>query len=419
MKKVFLSLTCLILVGLFCFNLTACGNKTVKAENLMDEITAQTVSGKPADDDFIYSQMNFAVELFKRSTKKTGKENSLVSPLSVMLALAMLTNGAEGETKVQLEKVLGRDISSLNEYLFSYVKGLPSEEKYMLEIANSIWLRDNDAKFKVERSFLQTNADYYGADVFSSPFNEQTVKDINNWVYNNTDGMIDKVIDEINNENLAYLINALVFDAEWQNKYEKDQVRNGVFHSGRGEDKKVEMMESVVSKYVELENASGFIRDYKDLKYSFVALLPNEEISVEEFIDSLNAQALHEAIENCQPYSVSTSIPKFEYNYEIKLKDVLKQMGMIDSFDLYDADFSKFGSYDGGNIYVGEVIHKTKITVAEKGTKAGAVTVVEMEGCTSAGPNYEKIVRLDRPFVYLIVDNDAKLPLFIGSVNEI
>ena len=194
---------CILVLGLIALNLTACAPK-VQAADLMAGITGNKVQGKAADDRFIGNTADFSLELFKRSVAE--KENSLVSPLSVLLALAMTANGADSETlaEMEMEAVLGKDISleDLNEYLYTYVKHLPSEKNSRLSIANSIWFRDDENRFTVERDFLQKNADYYNAAAYKAPFDNQTLKDINTWVQEKTENMIDKILDEINEDGL-------------------------------------------------------------------------------------------------------------------------------------------------------------------------------------------------------------------------
>ncbi len=412
--KVYLSLLLLCAMAL---NFTGCTVKA-KAANLLDGITATKVNERLFDESFIASNADFSLKVFKKSIKEN--ENSLISPLSIMLALAMTANGADGQTKKEMEELLGGKIKldELNEYLYSYVKNLPSDKKYKLKIANSIWFRDNESQLTVEKDFLQTNANYYNAATYKSAFDNQTVNDINNWVKKNTDGMIGKILDEIDKNTVMYLINALAFDAEWDTIYEKQSVKDSIFHAINGSVRSVEMMSSKESQYIDAGKATGFIKNYKDGKYSFVALLPNEDIDINEYIASLTGEDFMLAISNAESATVSAQLPKFSFEYSIKMNDALSLLGMPTAFDKNSADFSKIGSSTNGNIFIGNVIHKTFISVDELGTKAGAVTKVEMN--TTSAPNMNiKYVKLDRPFVYAIIDNTTKLPFFIGTVMDI
>ena len=290
----------LLLVCVMIINLSGC--KKVYAADLMSGVKANSVSSKALDETFINSQMRLALELFKSSAKESENKNVLISPLSIQLALSMTANGAVGQTKMEMEKLLGGELSieELNQYLYSYVKSLPSEEKSKLEIANSIWWRDTEDILTVEKDFLQTNADYYGADAYKAPFDGQTVKDINDWVKEKTDGMIDSIVDEIDKFTMMYLINALVFDAEWENVYTKSDIRDGTFSSISGKKSVVPMMNSEEYKYLDDGKAVGFIKDYKDGKYSFAALLPNEDIGIYNYIKGQTTEGLLEILNNAK-----------------------------------------------------------------------------------------------------------------------
>ena len=198
----------------------------IRANNLMDDITPNKVNAPEGMEIQNSDLADFAVRLFKAS-EKNGK-NTLISPLSVLCALAMTANGAKGETRAQMESVLGMSVEELNFYIYSYMKNLPQGEKYKLSLANSIWFTD-DERFTVNQDFLQINADYYGADIFKAPFNKQTCKDINTWVKNKTDGMIPEILDEIPAGAIMYLVNALAFEAEWPEFYEESDVRDKKF----------------------------------------------------------------------------------------------------------------------------------------------------------------------------------------------
>lgn len=404
-----LMLICLMLAGMTSCSLT--GEK-VTAADLMNGINAGKVQGKAADDAFISAAADFSIKLFKKASG--DDKNSLVSPLSVVLALSMTANGADGETLSQMEKVLGGTISldDLNQYLYSYVNHLPSDKKSKLSIADSIWFRGDENRLQVQQSFLQKNADYYGAEAFRASFNNQTLKDINSWVSRNTDGMIDSIIDKIPPDAVMYLINAVAFDAEWKSIYNKDNVQDGTFTSIKGEKQSGKFMASDEFTYLDDGKAIGFMKDYAGENYSFAALLPNEGVDINDYLSQLTGSSFMAIINNAKNEAVSAVLPKFSYDYSIMLNDALISMGMSKAFDS-SADFSKLGTSSAGNIYIGQVMHKTFISVDEKGTRAGAATSVEMR---DTALQESHIVRLDRPFIYAIIDNSTGLPIFIGKL---
>ncbi len=415
-SRIFLTLTSIFLLLSMTLNLSGCMN-SFASDDLMKGIKANEVSGKETDDTFILAQTELALRLFKASANESKNENVLISPLSILLALAMTANGADGETRAEMEALLGGDIKleELNEYIYTYVNSLPSSKKAKLEIANSIWFRDSES-FTVEKNFLQTNADYYGAEIYKSAFDESTLDDINSWVEKNTDGMIDKILEEISSDSVMFLINALVFDAEWKNKYTDKSVWDGKFTSIAGEKRDIEFMHSSEYKYIHGNDAQGFIKDYKGSKYSFVALLPEENVDIYEYIESLSATSISKLLKNYSSREVNAAIPKFESEYSLNMNDILIDLGMPSAFESGTADFSKLGNSDLGNLYISEVTHKTYISVDENGTKAAAVTSVDVD---TESEDDSVTITLDRPFVYMIIDNETNLPIFIGAVTDI
>lgn len=410
--KVSLALISSLLLGAIAINMTGCAT-VVHGVDLMDGITPANVTAADDLDKNSADVADFALRLFKAAN--AGGENTLISPLSVLCALAMTANGANGQTREQMEAVLGMSVEELNIYLYSYMSALSEDE---LRLANSIWFTD-DERFTVNRDFLQTNADYYGAGAYKVPFDKQTLKDINNWVKDKTDGMIPEILDDIPDEAVMYLVNALAFESEWSEIYRENQVRVGQFIKEDGTVVEVDMMYGKDGEYLDDGRATGFIKQYSGGKYAFAALLPNEGISVSEYVNSLDGATLCALLASAKSTEVNTAIPKFDVEYDTEMSDVLKTMGMTDAFDFERADFSNLGRSTEGNICINRVIHKTYIQVGEKGTKAGAASVVEMVNKMSFRPDDAKQVYLNRPFVYMIIDCENDLPLFIGTAMDV
>ena len=399
-------MTSLLLVCAIVIGLAGCSTR-IKAMDLMKNIKPNTIKSM---DDLSANNVavtDFAVRLFQAS-EKSG-ENTLISPLSVLCALSMTANGAQGETLAQMERVLGMTTGELNLYLYSYMKNLPRGNKYKMNLANSIWFTDDDS-FTVNRSFLQSNADYYGAAIYQTPFNKQTCKDINNWIKRETDGMIPTMLDKVPSDAVMYLVNALAFEAEWMKIYEKNQVKEGTFTKEDGTRQDATFLNGTESLYLEDEQATGFMKKYNGGQYAFVALLPKDGISVSEYVAALDGADLHAMLSNPQHTTVYTTLPKFETEYDVEMSGILKGMGMPNAFNS-NADFSGISP---SGIYISRVLHKTFISVAERGTKAGAATAVEMN-CTGY-PQDPKEVYLDRPFVYMLVDLENNIPFFIGTL---
>ena len=422
MKKILRTAAAAITALSVLAGMTGCATRA-KAADLMDGVKAEHVIVRDKLDSFSTEVNDFAVRLFNACDKnaKDG-ENTLVSPISVLLALSMTANGARGETLAQLEDVLGLPAGKLNDFALLYMQkiGTSSEKAGTLELANSIWLK-TDPKFEVNRDFLQKNADYYSADIYSAPFDDSTVKKINTWVDKKTKGMIPSVLNTIPEEVIMYLINALSFEAEWIDPYIDYQVRDDRFVTSNGETKTVPFLHRTENNYLEDDNSTGFIKYYMFKRYAFVAILPNEGVIPEEYLQTLTGDHLTELLSNVENCEVRTSMPKFKTEYSADMSDILKEMGMPLAFDKAAADFSGLGTYDvDGNIFINSVIHKTFIQVDEKGTKAGAVTMIEA-GATSALSGdlpKPKEVYLTRPFIYMLIDCESNTPFFIGVMRN-
>lgn len=384
---------------------------------LSKDIQSQEIAGKDADESFVNGQTKFAVALLQNAVKESANgQNIMVSPYSVVQALGMTANGADGETKAQMEQTIGSmPMEDLNQYLYTQRTSQPNDEKCKLVTANSIWVRDDAERIQVKEDFLQTNADYYNASVFKAPFDNSTVTDINNWVKKNTDNMIPVLLNEIPDEAVMYLINAVTFDGKWEVPYTK--VWDKTFTACDGTEQTVKMMESIEYNYLEDENTTGFLKYYQDGRYAFVALLPDEDITMTDYIENLTPESLQNLLANPEITDVQAVLPKFSYDYEIELSNTLSMMGMPDAFG-ENANFSRMAETASGYLGISRVLHKTHIDVFEEGTKAAAVTSVEMNDCTSILLP-EKSVVLDRPFVYGIVDTETNLPMFMGVLNSV
>lgn len=410
-KKRLIPILTTLLLGTMVFTFTGCSQKaSADGDDLMKDIrpgSAETIDAYIEEDNIV--AMDFSLELFKMNLLC---QNTLISPVSVLSALGMTANGARENTLAEMEAVFGLPREKINQLMNLYMRNLPDEDKLKVSMANSIWFREG-GRIEVNKEFLQTNANYYEAGVYRSPFDESTLKAINDWVEKETDGMIVDILDQIPDEAVMYLINALSFDAEWQNIYNENSIREDIFTADDGTIQRADMMFSEEHLYIEDDGAKGFIKDYAGGKYAFVAMLPPEDLHLSAYIAGLTGEKLQSLIKNAQTIEVNTMMPKFTTEYSVEMSDILKSMGMVDAFDEHKADLKDLGTAEG-NLYISRVIHKTKIEVDEKGTKAGAATVVEVSE-ESAAIEDPKTVYLDRPFLYLIVDKESNLPLFMGT----
>lgn len=371
----------------------------------------QTLYDTSAVQDTAAALTGFGAKLLQNEMQE---ENPLVSPLSVASALSMTANGAVGETKTQMERVLGADTGSLNA-CFSVLQASLENDK-QLKAANSIWMKDTDT-LHVEDAFLQQNADVFDAGLYSAPFDDSTKTAINDWVSKQTDKMIPEILDELSEDAVMYLVSALAFDAKWERPFKSYEVWEGTFTARGGQEQTGDFLHGAVGQYLHDEHAEGFLKAYADGKYAFAVLLPDEATSIENYVNQLTGERLHAILASPIDESVEIALPKFQTEFSAELSENLKALGMTDAFDGANADFTALGTSDEGNIYISRVLHKTFIQVDEEGTKAGAATAVE--AAAEGAALYPHSVLLNRPFVYMIVDLETKLPIFLGALTAL
>lgn len=388
-------------------------NKGVKSgavRDLTEGISKNESASKAPDDEFKAAVSSFAAELFKDNYSK-GK-TTLVSPLSVLTALALVQNGAQGNTLAQLEQALGGlDRDTLNAYMRAYCDFLTESDE--LKIANSVW---TDSSAEAKRAFLQKAVDSYSAQLFSAPLSDpKTVESINSWVKKNTDGMIPKIIEKADRYAVMMLVNAIAFDAKWETPYKRSDIEKLEFTSYSGSKKKTDFMCSTENVYLKDGGAVGFMKPYKNGRFAFAALLPDENTGIDDYVASLSGDKLMKIFSSAKRGNeVNVKMPKFRAEYSTQLIDTLKKMGVKDAFDSKTADFSSL--IENRDAYIATVVHKTFIEVDENGTRAAASTLVGADTMSLMEP-YS--VFLNRPFVYMIVDTETNLPLFIGVQTEI
>ncbi len=389
---------------------------------LTDGVSKETAETVELSDEFKMSQYTLAANLFQSAMKENkNMDNLMLSPTSVALALGMTANGAKGETLREMEQVIGGGIGidDLNRYFYSFTQQLKNTENTSLSSANSLWVRDDPERILVPESFLRRAVTFYDAESYLSAFDHQTAEEINHWVSDKTHQMIDGIfnLDEpepIPDLAAMYLINALAFEAKWTSPYTTDQIHITQFTCPDQSTILDTAMASEEYTYLESDNATGFIKPYKDGHYSFAAILPNEDVSITDYIASLDGKAIADLLGSRKEELVRTKIPQFKFAYSIELKDTLNSLGMetafTDAADLSGLNEAPLGKHISG------VLHKTFISLDSAGTRAGAVTVVVI--ADNAMPPEAKEVDLNRPFVFMILDEESDLPVFIGAVTK-
>lgn len=355
----------------------------------------------------------FGFDLLK---KTYDNKNQMVSPYSILSALAMVSNGAAGVTLDEFEDMFGMSITDMNSYLYLLGETMPND-KCKFNSANAVWVND-DKDIELDKDYLQALSDYFDSNLYKESFNSDVVDNINAFIKRNTNDMIPKMIDDLDSDCAMVLVNALAFEGEWEEKYEESQVLDWKFNNLDGSNSDIEIMSSTEGKYLEFDNGTGFIKNYKNSEYQFVGLLPDEDVDFEEFVNEMTGEKFINTVTNPEYCDVFVKIPKFQADYTVKLNDYLEDMGIESAFSPSAADFSAM-TENQHHLYINLVLHKTFIDVSENGTKASAATVLEMkdEACAIVAIDEIKEVNLDRPFMYAIVDGETGTPVFIGMVT--
>ena len=356
---------------------------------------------------------NFNIDIIKKTNEKNNNVNYLISPYNIEIALNMLREGASGGTKEELDKVIGkRNINNVS-------------IKDKLNIANALFIKD-DYKLDVKDSFINVLNSKYQAEMLYDKFDSPKI--INDWVKNKTNGMIEKILDQMNKDFVLGMASALAMDVNWQDSFSCNDTKGEDFTKINNSKINVQMMHKTYesnAKYIKNKDMEGIIIPYETVDSSrleFVAILPNNK--VDDYINNLTKEKLDSIFNNqtlaTEKYHINLSLPRFTYSYEVEdFIEVLKNMGIKLAFDPELANFKNMiDIYE--NVYVGEAIHKTRIELNEKGTKAAAVTYFGMfKNSAMLEKDYEEVdIKFNKPFIYLIRESNTGEILFFGSVFE-
>jgi serpin B len=331
----------------------------------------------------------------------------------------MTYNGAAGDTRAAMEDALKKEgftPEQINTSYKSLIDALRSvDQKVLLEIANSIWYRQD---YTVLPEFVNVNREYYNAEVSSLDFADPVAKDIiNGWVDEKTHGRIEEIIDNIPSDAIMYLINAIYFKGIWQYEFDKSKTSEGPFDLNDGgstvtvnfmkQSTSLSVMHNELFSMVELPYGRG--------NYSMDVLLPNQGFTTDDIVNSLTAENWNNWIMGMSLRNVDLVFPRFTFEYKNELKSELTAMGMGLAFT-DDANFS--GITGQGNLKISRVIHKSFVEVNEEGTEAAAVTAVEMVLTSGGGSGSNLLFQVDRPFLFAIRETTTGAILFIGRVQN-
>lgn len=375
----------------------------------------------PIDDSVVTANTRFGFNLFNEIRKTKWDQNLFISPLSVSISLAMTLNGAMGETEQAMTKVLqlqGLDAESINTDYRELLDDLQAPNPgRTLTIVNSLWARQD---VLLKKDFLQRNTQSFSAEISTLDFNDPiALHTINQWVNDNTNGKIPQILQRIDPNDVMLLINTIYFKAEWQDKFDLGMTQDINFRLITDDKKRVPMMVTrgwnSPYPYYRGDTFQAVSLPYSDGQISMYIFLPDPEIQLETFLESLNVENWETWMSQFQTQHVLLAIPKFRLEYKAELSNVLKALGMGIAFT-DEADFSRMALPFPGPLSIDEVIHHTVIDVNEEGTEAAAAVVIG----EIVGAPFVEIVEFiaNRPFFFAIRDNETKTVLFMGVVME-
>ncbi|MBO7451560.1 MAG: hypothetical protein J6U54_14435 [Clostridiales bacterium] len=355
--------------------------------------------------------LDFAFNSFKACCTDRD-ENILISPASLLFSMELSASGANGETLDEINAVLFPGLSNEEaaSYATSYYEKLNMLSEGHLMIANGAFINSEygDSVYQDYLDFVQQR---YGAQIQTVDSSPESVDLINRWVSWNTRDKIPEIVNEIDPSQVMLLVNALTFESGWMSV---NDVEEGIFYNSLGEYDAVTYVTSEEYVYSSTPKVQGFIKYYSGGDFAFVGISPYDtSVSANEFMQDFTADDYREFIDNIENEKFDCMLPEFSYDYSNDdFVGIFDDMGVHKAFIPGEADFSNTGNIDG--MYLSAVVHKTFIEVNREGTKVSATTTVSNQ-TYSAPPS----VCLDHPFVYMIIDTETMVPLFIGTVNSI
>ena len=379
-------------------------------------------STKEVDDRLTAATSKFTFKLYGQLLKKRTNENTFVSPTSVMMALAMTYNGADGETREAMARTLGIETMSLEEVnrAFADLKSAlaSTDPQIQTKIANSLWARKG---LVMKPAFIERNKQHYGAEVANLNFGDPAAaKTINAWVDKNTEGKISKIVDAISPDAVLFLINAIYFKGQWQIEFKKENTKPDMFRLAGGERKEVSMMSRSGSFfYYKGKNFQSLALPYGKGSVSMYVFLPDEQTTLDQFEQDLTPENWDLWMKSFGLNPGDLMLPRFKVEWESELNDALKALGMAEAFDPNRANLSEIAKTNAGNnLYISHVKHKTWAEVNEEGTKAAAVTAVGVFTDAATRPIEKFVMKVDRPFFFAIRDHQTGVVLFMGSITN-
>lgn len=356
----------------------------------------------------------FAFDLLRQVNTAQRGSNVFVSPLSASMALGMTANGAAGSTYDAMRSTLRLGDASRQEInegyksLIALLRGLDRSTDF--RIANSIWYEQT---FPFNEPFLAESKSFFDAEVkgldFTSP---SALTTINSWVNQSTNSKIPTILDDIDDAEVMFLINAIYFKGVWQKQFDKSKTAQAPFFALDGSTASVPLMhQSVPLRVARTSTYTAVDLLYGNSAYAMTVLLPHENVGVNTLAESLTGEGWKSLEESFTEHQSEFYFPRFKLEWKRVLNSDLRALGMGIAFD--NADFTPM-SPRGRELVLTKVIQKTFVDVNEEGTEAAAATSVGI-GLVSA----PSAIRVDRPFLFVIRERFSGTIMFMGKIVKL
>ena len=415
-----------LIAGTLVVGLCGCGEKTLpdrvdKANDLLASVQKSesapvydfnSETEKPESyDNYINKNGALALDLLRAEEYST--KNTAVAPVGVTLSISALENGASGDTLKQMKKVLGKSTYSteiINEcasYLTQRMSFFNTEDVGIYNV-NSMWITNANAP---KRGFLQKYDNYYNIFAYKTDFtDEKTPTLISNLIKDNSMELIPTSGVAVSNDYKLYLDSSAVVSDSWLYGYEEADVSTDKFTTSDGKAVDASYMTSVERTFT-VQHAKGFVKDFKNTPCKLLCVMPDEEITLEKYVADLTTENFLDLARSASPTSFATvSMPEFSVSNSTSIKEALVSMNVKDIFTS-DADFSKAFAED---IFVDDYTQNVTITV----NKNGISTDIVQDEVTKSNQKSKSTLKLDRPFLYAVIDNESNAPIIIGTVNN-
>lgn len=401
---------------------TSCStaNKSVSSEEASrpqtnkeyENMDAEYLTLTDAQDSIIAKNNTFAVKLFEKTAKM---QSTVISPISVSYLMAMLANGANGQTKADIMKALQleeKDLDEMNALYKMMIQRCGNTDKgTTLNIANYFAM---NKEVNLEDAYANKMKNIYNAGIESLDFTSQkTTAHINNWCKKNTNGMIPTIIDKVDANASAYIMNAIFFNGTWADKFSKSQTKNENFRGYTRDITMVPMMhKSDKLLYWGNDMYTAVRIPYSNSSYTMTVMLPNEGVSIDEMLKTMEDADLTAWRQDAEQCIVDLKLPRFTTEADVTLNNIISELGAANIFNS-NADFTNIAKT---NMFVSEMFQKAKIEVSEEGTKAAAVTaaIMTMSALPTEEPKHVTF-HANRPFVYMITEANTNAIFFMGQ----